>query len=78
MAAGIAVVSTDCPSGPEEILDKGKYGSLVAIADSAAMAAAILNTLKNNVDPSWLKNRAEEFSLEKILDQYRLLIEKKL
>jgi glycosyltransferase involved in cell wall biosynthesis len=72
------VVSTDCPSGPEEILDKGKYGSLVAIADSAAMAAAILNTLKNNVDPSWLKNRAEEFSLEKILDQYRLLIEKKL
>jgi hypothetical protein len=50
----------------------------VAIADSAAMAAAILNTLKNNVDPSWLKNRAEEFSLEKILDQYRLLIEKKL
>lgn len=78
MAAGIAVVSTDCPSGPEEILDKGKYGSLVAIADPAAMAAAILNTLKNNVDPSWLKNRAEEFSLEKILDQYRLLIEKKL
>lgn len=78
MAAGIPVVSTDCPSGPREILAQGKYGQLVGISDPAAMAAAILNTLKNNVDSSLLKNRAEEFSLEKILGQYRLLIQKKI
>lgn len=45
MALGVAVVSTDCPSGPREILHDGALGALTPVADPAALAVAILATL---------------------------------
>jgi glycosyltransferase involved in cell wall biosynthesis len=45
MACGCPVVSTDCPSGPAEILDGGTYGPLVSVGDDAALAQAILSVL---------------------------------
>jgi glycosyltransferase involved in cell wall biosynthesis len=45
MALGVPVVSTDCPSGPREILHDGTLGPLVAVADHTALAEAILATL---------------------------------
>lgn len=69
LAVGTPVVSTDCESGPAEILAQGKYGELVPIGDSSAMATAILKVFSGQVprvDPSWL----EQFSLEPIADQY--------
>lgn len=47
LAAGCAVVATDCPSGPEEILQEGKLGQLVPMGDEAALAAAIEVALTN-------------------------------
>jgi glycosyltransferase involved in cell wall biosynthesis len=41
VACGTPVVSTDCPSGPSEILEAGRLGELVPPADSAALANAI-------------------------------------
>lgn len=69
MAVGTPVVSTNCESGPEEILDSGKYGELVPVGDSEAMATAILSILSGNskkVDPAWL----DQFTLKASTQQY--------
>ncbi|MBD1847854.1 glycosyltransferase [Cyanobacteria bacterium FACHB-63] len=57
MALGTPIVSTDCKSGPAEILAQGRYGELAPVGDSDAIAAAILKTLaapKRAIDPEWL------------------------
>jgi glycosyltransferase involved in cell wall biosynthesis len=41
MDAGTAIVSTDCPHGPSEILDEGRFGTLVPPRDAGALAAAL-------------------------------------
>jgi glycosyltransferase involved in cell wall biosynthesis len=45
LALGVKVVSTDCPAGPREILDGGKYGALVPMADAPALAGALERAL---------------------------------
>jgi glycosyltransferase involved in cell wall biosynthesis len=70
MAAGTAIVSTDCPSGPAEILDGGKYGKLVPVNDPAALADGILATLQAPIAPEILRQRAQEFSVDRVVDQY--------
>jgi len=70
MACGCPVVSTDCPSGPAEILDRGAYGKLVPVGDEAALAEAILATLDAPVDRNRLRARAALFSEDDKIDQY--------
>jgi glycosyltransferase involved in cell wall biosynthesis len=45
LAAGTRVVSTDCPSGPREILQDGRLGDLVPVGDAVALAGAIVDAL---------------------------------
>ena len=45
LAVGTKVVSTDCPSGPDEILDRGRFGTLVPVGDPDALADAILDAI---------------------------------
>jgi glycosyltransferase involved in cell wall biosynthesis len=42
LACGARVVATDCESGPREILQNGRFGSLVPTGNVAALGAAIL------------------------------------
>lgn len=70
LSCGTPVVSTDCPSGPAEILENGRYGTLVPCNDEDALAEAMLKSLNSSHDKEALKRRAADFSLEKISDQY--------
>jgi len=70
LACGCPVVSTDCPSGPREILDHGAYGALVSVDDVDGLAQAILTTLDNPPNKADLKERAQEFSVDKVVDKY--------
>jgi glycosyltransferase involved in cell wall biosynthesis len=69
MALGIPVVSTDCKSGPAEVLDYGRYGQLVPVGNSQALGHAISKVLSEQpapVDKEWLT----QFTLEAITQQY--------
>jgi len=70
MACETPVVCTDCPGGPAEILDKGTYGHLVSVGDDAAMSEAIQEMLDDPTEPELLVSRAQDFMIEKIVDQY--------
>lgn len=70
LAVGTPVISTDCPSGPREILDDGRYGFLVPVRDPAALAAGILDTLKNPLAKDSLKQGAERFTIGRIAKNY--------
>jgi len=72
LALGLPVVSTDCPSGPAEILENGKWGRLVPVGDPKALADAILVAMNDERGKG--VERAKEFSLDKIVDQYVALI----
>jgi glycosyltransferase involved in cell wall biosynthesis len=71
LACGCPVVSTNCPSGPEEILEGGRYGPLVPVDDAEALAAAMSQTLDNPLGWETLRGRAQAFSLERSLERYR-------
>ena len=70
LAAGCPVISTDCPGSSAEILCHGRYGQLVPVGDPKAMSEAILETLKHPPQPSLLRERGREFSVERTADGY--------
>jgi glycosyltransferase involved in cell wall biosynthesis len=74
LAVGTSVVSTNCESGPAEILVNGQYGNLVAVGDFNGIARAIISTLEFPSESEALRRRAAEFSLEKALTQYRQVL----
>ncbi|MEN4042070.1 MAG: glycosyltransferase [Anaerolineaceae bacterium] len=75
LACGTPVVATDCPAGPAEILDGGRFGRLVAVGDAMAMARAIEQTLDEPPDRPRLQQRAALFSAQSSASQYlRLLL----
>lgn len=75
LAVGTPVVSTNCPSGPEEILDDGKYGSIVPVNDHERLAEEILNTLSTSIDSKELIKRSKKFSVEESARGYLDIIE---
>jgi glycosyltransferase involved in cell wall biosynthesis len=70
MACGAPVVSTDCPSGPAEILQNGVFGRLSPVGDAPALASAMLEALTLPPDPDLLKTRALQFAPDHAVQQY--------
>jgi glycosyltransferase involved in cell wall biosynthesis len=71
---GCPVVSTDCPYGPAEILDGGRYGRLVPVGDDAALAAALAQTLAAPPNRAVLHARGAEFTVTRAVDRYLALL----
>lgn len=67
MACGASVVSTDCPTGPNEILENGKYGRLVSVGDQVSLASAMEDLLK-------AKNHCNSDSLIGEFDQFNIAL----
>jgi glycosyltransferase involved in cell wall biosynthesis len=70
MHAGVPIVSTDCPSGPREILAGGEFGALVPCDDPAALAEALRVTLSTAHDPEVLRRRARSLSGSELVDRH--------
>ncbi len=62
MALGTPVVSTDCPSGPRELLDGGRLGPLVPVGDTPGLARAMAETLDRHPPPETLKAAVAEYN----------------
>ena len=74
LACGTQVISTDCPSGPAEILDGGKFGRLVPVGNTSALAAAMEAALDHPLPAEMLRERAQIFSVDAALDRYLPLL----
>jgi len=68
MACGCPVVSADCPSGPAEILENGKWGRLVPVGDTKALADAIIKALEEPSPNTAVRIR--EFSIDHAVQKY--------
>lgn len=74
MEHGVPVVSTNCPFGPREILDDGRFGRLVPVGDHDALAKAIMASLADTQTAAALQTRAADFSVEKVGARYLALL----
>ena len=74
LACGCPCVSTDCQSGPAEILGYGEYGTLVPVGDERELAAAMYRVLELPPDRCLLKQRAAWFSVDRAARKYELLL----
>jgi glycosyltransferase involved in cell wall biosynthesis len=70
LACGTPVVSTDCPSGPSEILQGGRFGPLVPVDDAAALTEAMRQCLTSPLDVQTLRQAASPYTLERSCDAY--------
>ncbi len=68
VALGTPAVATDCPSGPREIFQDGRYGVLVPMGDEQAMAKGILSALTNPIADTI--NASKPFEMQTIVDEY--------
>jgi glycosyltransferase involved in cell wall biosynthesis len=70
MEYGLPIVSTDCVSGPSEVLRGGEFGRLVPVNDTRALADAMVDMLRTPINKPALLARALEFSVDVVSARY--------
>lgn len=67
---GLPIVSTDCPSGPSEILEDGKFGILIPVGDPLCFSKAIMRSFNQTHNALLLKERALDFTISNKSSEY--------
>lgn len=75
LVMGKLIVATDCPTGPREILDKGKAGLLVSVGDVEAMAEAMYRLLTDESLKTQLQKDSKEHQRLFLFDSTRKLFD---
>ncbi len=79
MALGVPIVSTRCPSGPEELLEGGRCGVLVPVGDCSALSAGVIRLLDDPALRAVLAERgrakADTFRLRTMVRAYEHCME---
>ena len=70
LSFGCRVVSTDCNSGPREVLGYGKFGVLCSVGDPEAIASGILKSLELSIDCQSLCSHLKQFSVNYAGEEY--------
>ena len=70
MLCGCTPVSTNCPTGPREVLQDGKYGYLVPMRDPLALADAISRAIDYPVPKEKLLEAIEPFREENVIRRH--------
>lgn len=73
MACGARVVSTDCPTGPAEILEDGRWGRLVPVGDAEALAKALEEAIDDPVLPE-NATRLTDFRPDRVVQAYEKVL----
>jgi glycosyltransferase involved in cell wall biosynthesis len=66
------IVAFDCPTGPDEVLQQGKYGTLVPVGDIESFAKSINQLLNNPIEIP--DNAIEKYTFEKSSNAYLALV----
>lgn len=74
LACGTKVVSTDCPSGPSEVLGKGAYGELVPVEGGGALARGITAAASRLTETGPLAEHLERFKAARVAHEYLRLM----
>jgi glycosyltransferase involved in cell wall biosynthesis len=70
LACGVSVVATNCPSGPREVLDDGRFGELVPVGDSEVLAEGITRAYEREPTPTKLSHHLKQFESASVARQY--------
>jgi glycosyltransferase involved in cell wall biosynthesis len=70
LSLGVPSVATDCPFGPSDIMQNGKFGTLIPVGNTKTMATQMALTLDKPPDPSFLMEAVRPYALESITDRY--------
>ena len=66
-------MSTDCPTGPRDIVNSQEFGELIPMRNPKALAEALIRVYENNYDQEVLRKRAEDFEVMEICLHYETL-----
>lgn len=70
MMCGCTPVSTDCPTGPREVLQSGKFGYLVPVRNPCAMAEGIEKAIENPISIDLLQEAIVPFSEDEVVNRH--------